>query len=321
VTSRTAPTRPAPAGTRFEAIGTTIRLVVTDPAVLEEATAEVRDHLAALDLAVSRFRPDSEVSRLALAAEGGPASALASPTFAGSLRAALRTARLTDGLVDPTVGRAVVHAGYDADIDVVRRRAASAAPTGSPAAVPGWRSITIDPVTDRVEVPQGCLLDLGASAKAHAADVLAQRLAARLPGGFLVNLGGDIALSGQAPDEGWQVAVDDVTGATLQVVGLVSGQGIATSSTRHRTWFDADGGTRHHILDPRTGHTANATWDQVTCVAANALEANAASTAAVVLGEDAPKWLRTKGIPARLDGPGRVVTTSGWPDPSQGSER
>jgi thiamine biosynthesis lipoprotein len=321
VTSRTAPTRPAPAGTRFEAIGTTIRLVVTDPAVLDEATAEVRDHLDALDLAVSRFRPDSEVSRLARAAERGPASTLASPTFAGSLRAALRTARLTGGLVDPTVGRAVESTGYDADMELVRRRPAGDARPGPGASVPGWRSVTIDPVTDRVEVPQGCLLDLGASAKAHAADVLARRLADRLPGGFLVNLGGDIALSGEAPDGGWQVAVDDVTGATLQVVGLVSGQGIATSSTRHRTWSDGDGGTRHHILDPRTGRTADATWDQVTCVAADALEANAASTAAVVLGEDAPEWLRANGIPARLDGPDRVVTTWGWPDPSQRSQR
>ncbi len=321
MTSRTTSDRPVPVATSFEAIGTTIRLVATVPWALDEATVVVREHVDALDRAASRFRPDSEVSLLARAAESGPASALASPVLASSLRAALRAARLTDGLVDPTVGRAVARSGYDVDIDVLRHRTRVPDPEGEATPVPGWRTVTIDPVTDRVDVPQGCLLDLGASAKAHAADVLATRLADRLPGGFLVNLGGDIALSGEAPEGGWQVAVDDVSGATLQVVGLVSGQGITTSSTRHRTWRDAKGGSRHHILDPRTGRTADAVWDQVTCVAANALEANAASTAAVVLGESAPEWLRANGIPARLDGPGGTVTTAGWPDPTRRSDR
>jgi FAD:protein FMN transferase len=318
VTAPTA-TSPAPTGTRFEAIGTDVEVLVTAAGVLEEATHLVRRHLAELDLAVSRFRPDSEVSRLARDAEDGPASALASPVFARALRAALRTARLTGGLVDPTVGRAVAASGYDADIDVVRHRAVTR--PGEPAPVPGWRSTTLDPVTDRVTVPQGCLLDLGASAKALAADVLAARLAARLPGGFLVNLGGDIAVGGPDPTGGWQVGVDDAHGATLQVIAVTGGQGVATSSTRHRTWATADGSTRHHVLDPRTGRTAAATWHQVTCVGATALEANAASTAAVVLGEQAPAWLEAAGIPARLDAPGRVVTTHGWPDPTGGNPR
>lgn len=312
MTPGTVTAHPRTAGTTFRAIGTTIRLVVTRPHVLDEAAAVVHQHLAALDLAVSRFRPDSELSRLARAAEHGDASALVSPTFAGSLRAALRAARLTEGLVDPTVGRAVAASGYDADIDVVRHRAAGH-PDG-PAPVPGWRTVTIDPVTDRVDVPAGCLLDLGSSAKAHAADVLAERLAASLPGGFLVNLGGDIALAGEAPVSGWQVGVDDVVGREVQVVALTSRQGIATSSTRHRTWATTAGRTRHHIVDPRTGDTATATWDQVTCVAANALEANAASTAAVVLGREAPAWLEAHGIPARLHVGDRVVLTPGWPD-------
>lgn len=305
-----------PVGTTFRAIGTTIRLLATDPLALAEAEAMVRDHLVALDLAASRFRPDSEVSRLAAAAERGPASMRVSPVLASSLRAALRAARLTDGLVDPTVGRAVAGSGYDADLDLVRTRTALAPGTSAPAGVPGWRTISVDPVDDRVEVPRGCLLDLGATAKAHAADVLAERLAARLPGGFLVNLGGDVALSGTSPDGGWRIGVEDAAGRTLQVLALRSGQAVATSSTLLRTWAVGDGSRRHHILDPRTGRTASATWGQVSCVAANALEANAASTAAVVLGEAAPAWLAAHGIPARLDG-ATTVTTPGWPTPEE----
>ncbi len=314
---------PAPAigSSTFSAIGTTNRVLTTDPGVLAEAVLTAKDHLATLDEAVSRFRPDSEVSRLAIRAAHGPAWAFASPVLATYLRAALRAAELTDGLVDPTVGTAVVASGYDADLDLVRARdhAVGATPADAPAAVPGWRAVTLDEATDRVTVPQGCLLDLGASAKGEAADTIAGLLAGRLPGGFLVSLGGDIAVSGEIPEGGWRVGVEDASGRVVQVV-TSTGQAIATSSTRLRTWSAADG-PRHHIVDPRTGRTAAAVWAQVTCAGATALEANAASTAAVVLGDEAPSWLAARGIPARLEGvDGSVHLTAGWPEPSEGTE-
>ncbi len=304
-------------GTQFRAIGTTVRLLTTDPRALAPATDLLRRHLEALDLAASRFRLDSEVCRLAAAAADGPARLPASPVLAGAVRAALHAARITGGLVDPTVGTAVVVSGYDADIDVVRARTGpSGTAAGAGAPVPGWRSVTID-ADGLLSVPRGCLLDLGAGAKAHAADAAASRMAAHLPGGFLVNLGGDIALSGDSPRDGWSISVDGSSTPGREVVALVSGQAIATSSTRLRTWPGADGALRHHIVDPRTGRTAPAHWAEVTCVAATALEANAASTAAVVLGAEAPHWLAAHGIPARLEHlDGRAVHTPGWPVPA-----
>jgi thiamine biosynthesis lipoprotein len=160
------------------------------------------------------------------------------------------------------------------------------------------------------------VIDLGASAKAHAADTIAARLADRLPGGFLVSLGGDVAVSGDLPPEGWQVAVEGTAGDCREVVAS-RGQALATSSTARRTWTQG-GQQRHHILDPRTGRPAERVWEQVTCAGASALEANAASTAAVVLGAEAPAWLEAHGIPARLDpaAGGPVVTTPGWPRPA-----
>jgi thiamine biosynthesis lipoprotein len=299
----------------FSAIGTTNRILTTEPGVIAEAVLIAQDHLAELDAAASRFRDDSEVSRLAARAAHGPTWAFASPVFAAYLRAALRAAALTDGLVDPTVGAAVVATGYDADMDVVRARGAWTG-TDPAASVPGWRSVALDEATDKVSVPQGCLIDLGCSAKGHAADTIARMLAERLPGGFLVSLGGDIAVSGTVPDGGWRVGVEDADGRTVQVV-TTTGQAIATSSTRLRTW-GADGATRHHIVDPRTGGTASATWSQVSCAGVSALEANAASTAAVVLGPDAPDWLTAHAIPARLDAlDGTVVLTAGWPAPAK----
>lgn len=298
------------AATTFTAIGTSHRIVATEAAALPEARALALDHLAALDLAASRFRPDSEVSRLAAAARHRAASAFVSPILADHVRAALRAAVLTDGLVDPTVGAAVVATGYDADMAVVRARDVAVA-AGS-AAVPGWRSVRLDDATDRLTVPAGCLLDLGSTAKAHAADTIARLLATLLPGGFLVDLGGDVAVGGRAPDPGWQVGVEAADGTVLQVVGT-RGPALATSSTRLRRW-PTSAGLAHHVVDPRTGTTAPATWAQVTCAGATALEANAASTAAIVLGPAAPAWLVGHRIPARLDGAdGSVRFTPGWP--------
>ncbi len=324
---------PAPGTTHtFHAIGCDHAVLVTDPAALAPAARLAEELVAALDLAASRFRPDSEVSRLAEHAAHADVTAMVSPLLGGCIEAALHAADITDGLVDPTVGRAVAASGYDADLAVVRRRAADgqgspARITSDPAAVPGWRAVAYDPATRSLTVPRGTLLDLGATAKAYAADLIAERLAAVLPGGFLVNLGGDIAVSGTVPDQGWEIGVEDHLGVVSQVV-VSTGQAVATSSTQVRTWTQG-GEPRHHVVDPRTGRTAPAVWALVSCAGVTAVEANAASTAAIVLGADAPDWLEGHGIPARLDHAAppagtatvvhvdTVVTTPGWPVPER----
>ena len=305
------------ASATFDAIGTHHQLIVTRPEALGAAIVIARGHLADLDLAASRFRPDSEVSALARLAADHDAAALVSSVLADSLQAALRAADLTEGLVDPTVGGAVIASGYDTDLDEVRGRDARPA---DPVVVPGWRSVVLDAEARRLRIRQGTVIDLGAIAKAHAADTIAAALADHLPGGFLVNLGGDIAVCGELPPDGWQIGVEGTDGDVRQVV-TSRGQAFATSSTGRRTWTQG-GEPRHHIVDPRTGRTAPVVWEQVTCAATTALEANAASTAAVVLGAEAPAWLEAHGIPARLDpaGGGRVITTPGWPKPA-GSDR
>lgn len=328
-----------PIGHTFRAIGTINAVLVTRDEVLDEAVGLAQRHLTDLDRAASRFRADSEVSRLAarsvIAADEGRSGAaiLGSPLFLDYLAAARHAARISDGLVDFTVGSALVAAGYDADLDVIRARHGHRADlAGDPRStasaeprVPGWLSVHVDPATGRVETPAGTVIDLGASAKAHAADTIARLLAQRLPGGFLVNLGGDIATSGDLPDGGWRVGVEAADGTVRQVVAL-TGQALTTSSTQLRTWATAHG-QAHHIIDPRTGAVAPVVWAHVSCVGATALEANTASTAALVLGEDAPAWLTRHGLSARLEraerpeSPGsdeaptllNVVTTPGWP--------
>ena len=311
----------------FSAIGCRHTVLATDPEVIGQAGRMAEGFVAELDLAASRFRADSQLRQLTTAAATSRTRAVVSPLLGGCVEAALHAARITDGLVDPTVGRAVSAAGYDVDLATVRSRGPSewsrfpvAFADPSVTVVPGWRSVDYHPGDRILTLPRGAQLDLGATAKAHAADRIAAALAHALPGGFLVNLGGDIAVAGQLPEGGWPIDVEDHRGAVRQVV-VTEGQGIATSSTALRQWT-VRGNTRHHIVDPRTGQVAQAVWSQVTCAAATALEANAASTAAIVLGRAAPGWLAQRGIPARLDpavstGAGSPSYTPGWPLPQR----
>ncbi|WP_103347501.1 FAD:protein FMN transferase [Amycolatopsis sp. CA-128772] len=310
--------------TAFPALGTTAEIVVTDPARLAPAAALLREELAAIDAACSRFRPDSEISRLH---EAAGKQVRVGPLLAEALAVAFRAARLTGGLVDPTVGAAVRDLGYDRDFASVAddrdiattttttATAATAAAAGEPA--PGWHRVLFDPRRRLVVLPRGVQLDLGATAKALAADRAARRIHAALGCGVLVNLGGDLRAVGASPDGGWQVALgDDHAGAVARPdtsVALTRDGALATSGTTRRRWRRG-GRTVHHIVDPRTGDLPGPRWRTVTVVAKSAVDANTASTAAIVLGSGAPDWLARRRLPARLVGVGGdVVTTPGWP--------
>jgi thiamine biosynthesis lipoprotein len=298
--------------TAFPALGTTAELVVTDPARLAQAVALLREELAAIDAACSRFRADSEISRLHAAAGR---QVRVGALLAEALSVAFRAARLTGGLVDPTVGAAVRELGYDRDFALLAEDRAIAATTAEPA--PGWHRILFDPGQRLVVLPRGVHLDLGATAKALAADRAARRIHATLGCGALVNLGGDLRAAGPAPAGGWQVALaDDHAEAVARpdtTVALHQDGALATSGTTRRRWR-RHGRTVHHIVDPRTGDLPEARWRTVTVAAKSTVDANTASTAAIVLGAGAPDWLERRHLPARLVGDGgEVVTTPGWP--------
>jgi thiamine biosynthesis lipoprotein len=284
--------------------GTVARLVVTDPEARDDATALVEAELGAVDAACSRFRPDSELSA-ACRAGGRPVTV--SPLLADLVGAALDAARRTGGAVDPTVGAALCGLGYDRDFAAITGR--RVAPAVRVFRTPDWRSVRL---RDRkLAVPDGVLLDLGATAKAAAADRAAALVAVRLGVGVLVALGGDIATAGSAPDGGWRILVQDRPGDPRCTVRLPAGGALATSSTAGRTW-GRPGELLHHILDPRTGRPAPRVWRTVSVAAYSCLAANMLSTAAIVRGHAAPELLG--GVPARLVTPELdVLRLGGWP--------
>jgi thiamine biosynthesis lipoprotein len=284
---------------------TTARIVVTDPSAVDDVTGTVREQLAAVGAACSRFRADSELSRVHRARGR---TVRVSPLLAELVGAALTAASRTGGDVDPTIGSALARLGYDQDISQLPEHRPGVRVTGP---APGWRSVRLS--GRDLTVPDGVVLDLGATAKAFTADRCAHLAADRCGAGVLVSLGGDIATAGPAPDGGWLVLVQDQPDDPACTVALPSGSAIATSSTVSRSWQLA-GRAVHHILDPRTCQPAPPVWRSVSVAAYSCLEANTLTTAALVRGRSAPAWLRERRMSARLVSAGRgVVTTGGWP--------
>jgi len=301
-----------PATATFPALGTTAEITTLDPVALSDAIDVLEHELRAIDLACSRFREDSEVTRLA---GNGGGWMPASPLLLAAIDAGIQAAAATGGAVDPTVGASMRALGWDADFRIVVSRRQPARIEAVPAA--GWRRIELDHEHRRVRVDAGVVVDLGATAKALAADRAAAAAARATGTGVLVNLGGDLAAAGPAPPGGWPILVTDdhrsPSGADGQVVAIAAG-GLATSSTTVRRWRTT-GGLAHHVLDPRTGRPAPEVWRTASVAAATCVDANTYATAAIVKGEDAPRWLHSLGLSARLVRPdGRIVVTGGWPD-------
>ncbi len=326
-----------PASASWRALGTSVVLKLTDPGPLAHARRIVEQHLREIDRACSRFRADSELERVNAGA-GNPVPVGA--VLLEAVEVGLRAARLTEGDVDPALGEALVIAGYDRDYQLLECHAAElkdaapkrrrhemlagrrspndrrAAPRVLARRTAGWLTISVDRARSTIRVGRGVRLDLGATAKALAADRAAHAAYEATGAGVLVSCGGDIALAGPAPAGGWRVFVTDDHHSDLDAEGQlisISSGGLATSSTTTRHWIH-DGQRMHHIIDPDTGAPVESIWRTVSVAAATCVDANIASTAALVRGSSCVARLAKSGLPARLVArDGRVLRVAGWP--------
>jgi FAD:protein FMN transferase len=328
---------------RWRALGTSAELVVSDGEALEQARSIVERELERIDRACSRFREDSDLMRVN--AQAGR-TVHVEGLLIEATELALRAAELTDGDVDPTIGVAIELAGYDRDWRLLARPPAerrSDVPSGAPAAMEaprpgvgphedrpkgadaprviatvraGWERVELDRERATLKIPRGVKLDLGATAKAWAADRATRAVHEATGCGVLVSLGGDISTAGSAPAHGWAIHVTDDHRGGPDAPGQrisIAGGGVATSSTTVRRWRH-EGRTMHHIIDPFTGEPVASPWRTVSVAAADCADANIAATAAIVRGERAPRWLAELGLPARLVArEGKVVTVGQWP--------
>jgi thiamine biosynthesis lipoprotein len=238
------------------------------------------------DRVFTRFRPDSELSRV----NRDPAKVVVlSRLFAHATKVALDAAAATEGLVDPTLGVGIEAAGYDRDFARLR----DDGPLGATA--PGrWRSVRLD--GRLLSRPPGLALDLNGVVKALAVDAALEEIS----GAGFVSAGGDVAARGGA------------------VVGLPGGGslrlragGLATSGATKRRWRRG-GEPQHHLLDPRTGRPSASRWSEVTVAAGSCVAADVAATAAFLLSDDGPEWLDERGLPGRFLADGEVVLNRAW---------
>jgi thiamine biosynthesis lipoprotein len=255
----------------------------TDVALIApEDVAEVRFRAAArhveslfeeLDGRFSRFRDDSELSRVNARAGG---RLRVSPEFAILLRFALHGARQTNGLFDPTILPALVAAGYDRDFDELGTGDRAPARPEGPAG--NWRGVRLEGT--RLSLPSGTGLDFGGVAKGWAVD-LAAELLDDFPWG-VVNAGGDLRVVGRPPEGEVLVAVEDPEHSGREIARVVvDGGAVATSSVRRRAW----GPGMHHLIDPRTWLPAATGVLQATVWAPTCAEAEIRSKWALLAGE------------------------------------
>jgi thiamine biosynthesis lipoprotein len=268
----------------WRAMGCAAALVVVggEQVLADRAVARVED----LEEKWSRFRPTSEVSRVN---RGAGAAVPVSADTVELVAIALEASARTGGAFDPTVGGAVIAAGYDESFDRFDGRPRS---VDRDAMMPmrGADAVELDVDARTVAVPPGVQLDFGGVGKGLAADLVVAELLAAGAAGAMVSVGGDLRVRGAAPagDRAWLVGVADpwTDDVDLATVALLDG-GVATSSTRRRRWVTIDGGEAHHVIDPRTGAPATSSVVGATVIAADAATAEAAATACVVGGVEA----------------------------------
>jgi len=243
----------------------------------------------------SRFRNDSELSQLnASAGQWFNASENLWDVVNGSVQ----TARVHNGLVTPTILDALMNVGYDQSFEQIGQVAKSMCAMGGMSTLEALAGIECDAQAHTVFLPKGVRLDLGGFVKGWCADEVVQRLADRLPQNtpVLMDAGGDIAISGAMADgSGWAIGIADPFDVEHDLALVMLGRcGVATSGRDYRKWTQ-DGVACHHIIDPRTGKSAQTDVLSATVIAPSTQQAELASKMLLILGAQVGmKWVNTQ---------------------------
>lgn len=291
----------------FHALGTDIEVIVTDPEQLPAVVEHVQRRIEGIDRTFSRFRLDSELTRLELLPN---VRQPASPLFLELLELALRAARATGGWFDPTIRDALEAAGYDRSIDLIEADGPGERRPALPAGQ--WERIRFDRERRWMILPEGARLDFGGIGKGFAVDDALRTLSTRHCG-VLVNAGGDLAVRGPAPAGGWLCGISAEAGTRVETTVAIREGAMATSGLGRRQWV-RDGVPLHHLIDPHTGAPGTSPWRSVTVVARECTAAEVAAKVAWLKGDDGPGWLTGLGLAGRFVAiDGTIATTGNWP--------
>lgn len=308
---------------RFRAMNTGVAAWLwAEPGPADIWLPEVESFFGEVEAELSRFRPDSGLSRLNAAAGQGPQSV--SPMLAEVLQMALEERERSQGIFDPTILPALRAAGYDRSFEMLGV-AGSRLQLGpfnlQPATCNLQRvGIDFDHLHKTVELPEGVQIDLGGIAKGWTVDRAAEMLGAW--GAALVDAGGDIRATGAPGGKPWPLAVEDPfhPDEDLAVTLLAKGA-IATSSVLRRNW-QLGGRQMHHLIDPRTGRPSESELVSVSVLASTTARAEVAAKVALILGRNQGRtFIERAGLDALLvDRDGRTEIV-GREQPWQWSKR
>lgn len=250
----------------------------------EISAEDARRKLLAIHARLSRFRADSELSRLNADAR---TTVPAGPLLRRFAQAVVDAARMSDGLVDATLLDELEAAGYagtlEGDPGLGPAAALAGLATRSPAGRGSerWRTIEVDELDGTIARAPGVRLDSGGLAKGLAADIVGEALAEHPC--YAVDCAGDLRIGGSAGVEREVRVEDPFSGETIATYAVAAG-GIATSGIGRRTWRSGSGAVHHHLLDPSTGRPAYTGVVQVTALAPTALEAEVRAKTALLRG-------------------------------------
>lgn len=257
------------AETKFPAMGATAHVLVIGTNRLLDAA---RHRLMALEAKWTRFRPDSELSRL-----NAVGRADVSHDTRDVILAAISGWHDTGGRYDPTILPALRAAGYTRSFAQIDGYGTAEPPVPTP----GCAGIVVS--GNNVSMPAGVELDLGGIAKGYAADLLAAELLALGGRGLCVNIGGDLRVAGESPGgQGWPLYIDGARDRAK--INLA--EGAAATSMRTRRVWTRNGVPQHHLIDPSTGAPADSGIAAVTVLAGTATVAEVWAKAAFMTGPD-----------------------------------
>ncbi|MCP8969434.1 FAD:protein FMN transferase [Ectobacillus ponti] len=259
----------------FQSMSTNIQAAAVD--LRADTAMQVEALFTEAEQIFSRFRPDSELSRLNQRVD--KETAVSSFMF-DVLRQAARFHQETDGLFQPGILSALEQAGYRQSIELIRDRELYGQHADS-------QPVHALPYVLNEQTKTAILhrpIDLGGIVKGWAVDRAAELLSP-LEYGF-VNAGGDIRIFGTLPQP-LQVGIEHPLAANriFETLSLVSGA-VATSSTGKRRWLQ-NGDLSHHLIDPRTGAPADSAIVSATVTAVTATEADVRAKVTLLLDEQA----------------------------------
>lgn len=278
-------------------MGTTysVRLAApVDLATLEAFKTEIEQSLAEVNHQMSPWQSDSEISTFNQRPADAPQNL--SPAFAFVIQHALSLNQSSNGAFDPTLAPLIDLWGFGPHHTQTQPNNAQ---IESALATVGCNYLTLRG-SELSKTKEGVTLNLSAIAKGYGVDAAALVLRRHHIDNFLVEIGGEVVTSGNAPgDRPWQIGIEypalsaEQSGQLFAVLNL-SDQACATSGDYHNYRTDATGQIYSHILDPRTGRPTKSSLASVTVVADSCMLADGIATSLFVMGlDEGLKWINS----------------------------